>query len=167
MKFKFRAEKKDIIYFVIFALFLLYLIAIGSLNMYSLAQYQEWHGFNPIKAFTPSFIGSTVVFYLLALIGIIVSAGSHFWDKEKGFGFQTGKPEKGDYSRWAKEEEIKKRLKEINITTPTVAHAGMPLLVKKNNIWVDDGESHTLIMGSTGSGKTRRLITPLIKILAK
>ena len=43
----------------------------------------------------------------------------------------------------------------------------MPLLVKKNHVWVDDGESHTLIMGSTGSGKTRRLITPLIKILAK
>ena len=167
MKFKFRAEKKDIVYFVVFALFLLYLIAIGSLNMYSLAQYQEWHGLNPIKAFTPEFIGSTVVFYLLALIGIIVSAGSHFWNKEKGFGFQSGKPEKGDYSRWAKEDEIKKRLKEINITTPTVAHAGMPLLVKKNHVWVDDGESHTLIIGSTGSGKTRRLITPLIKILAK
>ena len=130
MKFKFRAEKKDIVYFVVFALFLLYLIAIGSLNMYSLAQYQEWHGLNPIKAFTPEFIGSTVVFYLLALIGIIVSAGSHFWNKEKGFGFQSGKPEKVIILGGPKKMKSK-RLKEINITTPTVAHAGCRFLSKR------------------------------------
>ena len=107
------------------------------------------------------------MFYFLALIGIIVSVSSHFWDKEKGFGFKMGKSEKGDYSRWAKDEEVKSKLKEVNITLPTLPHAGIPLLVKGQKVWVDDGEAHTLIMGSTGSGKTRRLINPLIKILAK
>jgi|LSQX01.3.fsa_nt_gb type IV secretion system protein VirD4 len=167
MKFKFRAEPKDIMYFLIFAVFLLYLVAIGILNMASLAQENEFYGWNPIEAFTPEFIGPTIVFYFLALIGIIVSVSSHFWDKEKGFGFKMGKSEKGDYSRWAKDEEVKSKLKEVNITLPTLPHAGIPLLVKGQKVWVDDGEAHTLIMGSTGSGKTRRLINPLIKILAK
>jgi type IV secretion system protein VirD4 len=169
MKFKFRADAKDIKYFVIFGIFLLYLVAIGVLNMASLAQKYEFYGFNPIEAFTPKFLGVTITFYILAMIGIIISAGSHFWEKEKGFGFKTGKPDKGEYSRWAKDEEVQKKLKEIEVSSPTVSAAGIPLLVnlKKKKVWVDDGEAHTLIMGSTGSGKTRRLINPLIKILAK
>jgi type IV secretion system protein VirD4 len=167
MKFKFRADSKDIMYFVIFATFLLYLVAIGILNMASLAQNSVFYGFNPIEAFSPQYLGPTIVFYLLALIGIIVSVSSYFWEKEKGFGFKLGKPDKGDYSRWAKDEEIKSKLKEIDVTSPTLNHAGIPLLAKKQKVWVDDGEAHTLIMGSTGSGKTTRLINPLIKILAK
>ena len=167
MKFKFRAERKNLIYFGIFAVFLLYVVAIGSLNIYSLVQTSELYGFNPIKAFTPEFIGSTLTFYLIALVGIITSASGHFWEKEKGFGFKTGKPEKGDYSRWAKDEEVQKKLKEVNVALPTIPYAGIPILVKKKRVWVDDSEAHTLIMGSTGSGKTTRLINPLIKILAK
>lgn len=171
MKFKFRADKKDIMYFIIFGVFLLYLVAIGTLNLESLAQKSEFYGFNPIEAFSPQNVGRTFFFFLLALVGIIVSVSSYFWDKEKGFGFKMGKDEKSDYSRWAKDDEIQKKLKEIDITTPTVSAAGIPLLVKKKgnkqSVWVDDGEAHTLIMGSTGSGKSRRLINPLIKILAK
>lgn len=167
MKFKLRADRKDIMYFIAFGLFLLYLVAIGVLNMASLAQEYEFYGFNPIRAFTPEFLGATLTFFFLFLIGIIVSAGSHFWEKDKGFGFQMGKNDKGDYSRWAKDEEVQKKLKAIDVSAPSVNCAGMPLLVKKNIAWVDDGESHTLIMGSTGSGKTTRLINPLITILAK
>ncbi|MDD2202942.1 MAG: type IV secretory system conjugative DNA transfer family protein [Bacilli bacterium] len=167
MKFKFRADTKDIIYFVIFAVFLLYLVAIAILNLASLAQRTTFYGWNPIEAFSPQFIGPTLIFYILSLVGIIVSVSSYFWDKEKGFGFQTGKPEKSDYSRWAKDEEIKTKLKEVNVSQPTLPYAGIPLLVKGKRVWVDDSEAHTLIMGSTGSGKTTRLINPLIKILAK
>ena len=107
MKFKFRAERKNLIYFGIFAVFLLYVVAIGSLNIYSLVQTSELYGFNPIKAFTPEFIGSTLTFYLIALVGILLQQRS-FWEKEKGFGFKTGKPEKGDYSRWAKMKKYKR-----------------------------------------------------------
>lgn len=167
MKFKFRADAKDIKYFVIFAVFLLYLVAIGVLNMASLAQRNTFYGWNPIEAFSPQFIGPTIVFYVLAMMGIVISASSHFWEKEKGFGFQMGKADKSEYSRWAKDEEVKVKLKEIEVSTPTVPYAGIPLLVKGPKVWVDDSEAHTLIMGSTGSGKTTRLINPLIKILAK
>jgi type IV secretion system protein VirD4 len=166
-KFKFRAERKDVMYFLVFALFLLYLVAIAILNLASLAQRTTFYGWNPIEAFSPQFIAPTFIFYTLALVGIIVSASSYFWEKEKGFGFQMGKSEKGDYSRWAKDDEIKTKLKEITASTPTLPYAGIPLLVKGPKVWVDDSEAHTLIMGSTGSGKTTRLINPLIKILAK
>ncbi|MFA5407897.1 MAG: hypothetical protein WC343_03900, partial [Bacilli bacterium] len=108
-----------------------------------------------------------IIFYILAFAGIIISVSSYFWDREKGIGFSAGKSEKGGYSRWAKDEEIKKKLKEITVNSPVVDKAGIPLFVKKGKVWVDDGESHSLIIGSTGSGKTRRLITPLITILAK
>ena len=169
MKFKFRVEKKDLKYFIAFAVFLLYIVAIGVLNLASLSQNSEWYGFNPIEAFSPNFIGPTIVFYIIALAGIIISVSSYIWEREKGLGFEPGKPDKGDYSRWAKDEEVQKKLKEINVSLPTISNAGIPLLVnlKKNKVWVDDGEAHTLIMGSTGSGKTRRLIMPMIKILAK
>lgn len=167
MKFKFRAEPKDIMYFAIFAVFLLYLVAIGILNLASLSQRNTFYGWNPIEAFSPEFLGPTIVFYILALVGIIMSVSSYFWEKEKGFGFKTGKPEKSDYSRWAKDEEVKSKLKEINIGEQTIQYAGIPLYTKKQSVWVDNGEAHTLIMGSTGSGKTWRLIDPLIKILAK
>ena len=38
---------------------------------------------------------------------------------------------------------------------------------KKEKIWVDDGESHSLIIGATGSGKTYCIVNPLVHILAK
>lgn len=34
-------------------------------------------------------------------------------------------------------------------------------------MWVDDGSYHSLIIGSTGSGKTQSMVLPLVKILAK
>ena len=169
MKFKYRAEKKDIVYFAIFCLFLLYVVAIAVLNLASLTQQNQLYGFNPIRAFSPDFIGTTFGFFVLALLGIIISVSSYFWEKEKGVGFKMGKDEKSDYSRWAKEDEVKSKLKEINTSDKIYQHAGIPLLVntKTGKAWVDDGEAHSLIMGSTGSGKTTRLILPLIKILSK
>ena len=34
-------------------------------------------------------------------------------------------------------------------------------------MWVDNGESHNIVIGSTGTGKTQCVILPLVKILAK
>lgn len=167
MKLKFKAELKDIKYFVIFALILVYPAALVVANLYSLADNSTFAGLNPITAFSKEQFPATIVVYVLMLIGIFVSVSSYFFDREKGIGFKVGKSEKDGNARWAKEEEIKKNLKEVNAADKEIKHAGMPLLAKKDKVWVDDGESHTLIMGSTGSGKTSRLIDPLIAILAK
>ena len=42
---------------------------------------------------------------------------------------------------------------------------GFPLLVERDGIWVDPADHHTIIYGATGSGKTRRLILLLLRIM--
>ncbi len=167
MKLKFCAEPKDFLYLFLFAIFLLYVVAIGVLNMASLSQEYELHGLNPIMAFTPEFLSATLIFYFLAFIGIALTVSSYFFDREKGVGFFAGKSNKGGYSRFAEPEEMKKSLKKVNTTAPVYKYAGIPLVTKPKEVWVDDGESHSLIIGSTGSGKTTRLVEPLINILTK
>ncbi len=167
MKLKFRAEPKDILIFVIFTIFLLYLVAIGVLNISTFANTGTFHGFNPFPAFTPEYIAPTMVFFIAALIAIITSVSSYFFEREKGFGIVTEpKTEKG-YSRWAKDKEMQKLLKPILPESDTTDAAGVPLMNDGKTIWVDDSEYHNLIIGSTGSGKTQIIVHPLVKILAK
>ena len=87
---------------------------------------------------------------------------------EKGIGFTMDKKDKG-YSRWAKDKEIEEQrnVEMININDKSTNFAGTPLLYKKDNIWVDNGENHTLVIGATGSGKTQTVILPTVKILSK
>ena len=55
MKLKFRADKKDIVIFLIFCVVLLYLIAIAVLNLNSFATEGEFRGLNPFPAFSKEF----------------------------------------------------------------------------------------------------------------
>lgn len=168
MKLKFRAEPQDILIFVMFAIFLLYLVAIGVLNLSTLAIEGHFYGLNPLPAFMPPYLKATIVFYILAMAGLFVSVSSYFFEREKGVGITTEKKDKG-YSRWAKEKEIKesKNVEQLLISDEKSTAAGTPLLYKGNEIWVDNGESHTLVIGATGSGKTQTVILPTVKILAK
>lgn len=167
MKLKFRASGKDFLVFLIFALVLLYLVALAVLNFYSLRETNTFHGFNPFPAFTGDFLPPTMVFYLGFLIAIISSVKSYFFEVEKGVGFTTKKKDEGGYSRWATNKEMKAVLSRIIPTQKTTNAAGVPLINNGKEIWVDDGEYHNLIIGSTGSGKTQAIVNPLVKILAK
>ncbi|MDD3048877.1 MAG: type IV secretory system conjugative DNA transfer family protein [Bacilli bacterium] len=167
MKLKFKAEPEDVKWFVLFSILLLYLVAIGILNLVSLKQNATFYGFNPIMAFTPRYLLATVVFFILAEVAIILAVANPFFDREKGVGFGLGKSSKGGYSRWAKPKEMQAKLKKVIPSNPTCEYAGMPMIVSNKEVWVDDGEAHSLIVGTTGTGKSRRLVTPLIKILAK
>ena len=167
MKFKFRADKEDLIIFGIFCVILLYLIAIAILNIVEFVGTGFLWGFNPLPAFGPDYIVTTISFFFFALIGIIASAKNYFFEREKGIGLKVGKKEKSGYSRWAKESEIKKELKEVDPASPTSEYAGVPLVNNGKKIWVDDGEYHSLIIGSTGSGKTQTQVQPLVQVLAK
>ena len=163
---KFRAEPKDVLIFICFCIFLLYLIAIGVLNASSLTTTGEFYGFVPFEAFTSDFIASTLTFYILALVGIFVAVSSYFFDREKGFGFSTSKKDKG-YSRWAKESEVKKQLVEVDPKAYTADAAGLVVINNGKKIWVDNGEAHNIVVGSTGSGKTQAIVFPLVQSLAK
>jgi len=71
-------------------------------------------------------------------------------------------------SRWATANEIKsyKDVKQINIEGDDCQFGGLPLISDGKTAYIDNSDAHTLIMGSTGSKKTRLFGLPLINILA-
>ena len=166
MKFKLRADAEDLTIFIMFAIFLLYIVAISVANVSSFASTGQLSGLNPLPAFTSEHIFSTVVLYLVALLGLFASVSSMFFDREKGFGITTEKKDKG-YSRWAKEKEIKEELKCVPIKATNSKDAGVPIILKEDEMWVDSGEYHSLVIGATGSGKTQGVILPTVHSLAK
>ncbi|MDD3241804.1 MAG: type IV secretory system conjugative DNA transfer family protein [Bacilli bacterium] len=168
MKLKFKADSHDMFIFVLFAIFLLYVVCLGVLNFPELAVEGHFYGFNPIHAFYPENIKATIVLYLFFLGAIFASVSSYFFEMEKGIGVTTQKSDK-NYSRWAKEKEIKNDtgMGKVDPLAETSKAGGVPLILKKNEIWVDDGEYHTLVIGATGSGKTQSVIFPTVNCLAK
>ena len=169
MKLKFRAEPKDILYFILFSIFLFYLIAVGIGNITSLSSKGTLVGFNPFPGLSKENIFSTILFFIIANMAILLLVSSYFFDREKGIGFAKEKKVGDGYSKWAKPEDIKKSpgVKEVHEPDYTYDAAGVPLYSEKGKIWVDDGESHSLIIGATGSGKTYCIVNPLVHILAK
>ena len=97
-----------------------------------------------------------------------MSVSSYFFERVSGFGFGTEKDSKG-YSHWAKEKEIKtdKGVARVSPRADTSDVAGIPLIIKKDEVWVDNGEYHNLVIGATGSGKTQTVIFPTVEVLAK
>ena len=169
-KLKFTAKPKDAIIFLIFCIFLLYLVAIGVLNLYYLANKNTLWGLNPFPAFGKKFLVSTLFLYLCALIALFMSSSGYFFDREKGFGFGKKKDkDEAGWSRWMKDDEMKKayNVKKIKLMDEDYEHSGIPIIINEKEAYVDDGENHSLIIGASGSGKTWTIIDPLVKILGK
>ena len=166
MKLKFRADAEDLLIFVMFAIFLLYIVAVAVVNLNSFATQGHFAGLNPLPAFAPDLFFATIVFYIVILLALFASAGSMFFEREKGFGITTEKKDKG-YSRWAKEKEIKEELDMVEITQKNSKAAGIPIMLNNTEMWVDNGEYHSLVIGATGSGKTQTVILPMVHSLAK
>lgn len=168
MKLRFRAEKKDVIAFACVAGFMLYLVAICVLNVSFIVQEGTPWGLNPILAFTPKYIVTTLVLWFVSVAFLFSSTSSYFFTREKGFGYTSEKKEDG-YARWAKEGEIKKAKGVVRV--PYIDKksnaGGTPLVYDKEAAYVDNGESHTLVIGATGSGKTAGIINPTVKMLMK
>lgn len=164
---KIKVEKKDLIIFCAFCVFLLYLCAIGVLNTASIVAEGKFYGFLPFKAFTAKYIGMTFFLFFVAIIGIFMAVKSYIFDRDKGFGFSVGEKKEKGYSRWATDKEFKKGLEVVEIKQDTLPAAGIALYSKKGKMWVDNGEDHYLVMGATGSGKTEIVAKPMIKLLAK
>ena len=167
MKLRLKATAQDWLIFAIFAAILLYMVAIAVLNINSLAIDSTWSGLNPVRAFGPDYIAATIVLYIAALVGLFMAVKSHFFENTKGFGISVGEKDSDGYSRWATEKEMTKELKQLYIKDKKYENAGVPLINDGKTMWIDDGESHNLIIGSTGSGKTQNIVHPLVKILGK
>ncbi len=166
MKFKLRMDPEDLLIFALFAGFLLYVVAICVSNVATFASEGHLSGINPFPAFAPKYFLSTILLYLLALLGLFASVSSLFFEREKGFGVTTDKKDKG-YSRWAKDKEIQEELECVPIQAKNSKKAGIPLIINEKEMWVDNGEYHSLVIGATGSGKTQGVIHPMVHSLAK
>lgn len=164
---KIKVEKKDLVIFCAFCVFLLYLCAIGVLNTASIVSEGKFYGFLPFKAFTSKYIGMTFFLFIAALIGIFMAVKSYIFDRDKGFGFSVDTKKEKGYSRWATDKEFQKGLEVVDIKQNKLPAAGIALYSKKGKMWVDNGEDHYLVMGATGSGKTVIVAKPMIKLLAK
>ena len=171
MKLKFRAEAKDWAVFGVFCVVLLFFVAIALLNIVQFAKGDldyPFYGLNPFPAFGPKYIGLTIFLYIVALGASLYSVKDKFFDIEEGFGFSTeGKKNKKGYSRWATDSEIKKELKMVRVQDEKSEYGGIPLINNGKKMWVDSGEGHNIIIGSTGAGKTQVAIFPLVHSLSK
>ncbi|MEG0909795.1 MAG: type IV secretory system conjugative DNA transfer family protein [Bacilli bacterium] len=168
---KFKIEPKDFLLFCIYSVLLLYLCAIAVLNFSSLANEGTFYGLLPFKAFTPQYFPLTFFMFVGALIIIFTSVSSYIFKKDKSGGFGIKLKEKsGDgYSRWAKDKEIKtqKDVEKVDPRADVLSAAGIPLINNGKEMFVDNGEYHNLVIGSTGSGKTQTIVKPMVNLLAR
>ena len=72
-------------------------------------------------------------------------------------------------SKWEERSAFLKNLKELDLEnmTPDGKSGGVPLYSNGRIAHVDDSDSHSLIIGSTGSKKTRLIAMPTLQILAR
>ena len=169
---KFKVEPKDLLLFVIYCFILLYLCALAVSNLFSLLNTGSFYGLIPISAFSLTYLPITLALFIGALILVFTSVSSYIFDKDKGHGIGL-KLKKDDghdgYSRWAKDKEIKEssHVEKINPMSKELNAAGIPLIEDGKSIWVDNGDYHNLVIGSTGSGKSDSLVFPMVNLLAK
>lgn len=68
--------------------------------------------------------------------------------------------------RWLTGEELKSKLTQINKTTG-IKKSGIPMTYDEENLYIDDKESHSLVIGTTGSGKTQVALLPQARLAVK
>ena len=168
---KFKVEPKDFLLFVVYCGLLLYLCAIAVLNFVSLSTDGTFYGLLPFLAFTPKYIAVTLILFIISLVGIFTSVSSYIFKKDKdgGFGIILKKKSSDGYSSWAKDKDIKEQsgIEKVDPLADTLDAAGIPLINNGKEMWVDNGEYHNLVIGSTGSGKTQTVVKPMVNLLAK
>lgn len=168
---KFKVEPKDFLLFVVYCGLLLYLCAIAVLNFVSLSTDGTFYGLLPFLAFTPKYIAATLILFIISLVGIFTSVSSYIFKKDKdgGFGIILKKKSSDGYSSWANDKDIKEQsgIEKVDPLADTLDAAGIPLINNGKEMWVDNGEYHNLVIGSTGSGKTQTVVKPMVNLLAK
>lgn len=67
------------------------------------------------------------------------------------------------YAKWETRENMFKRVVQINEKS-IIEKGGIPIMYDDNNLYLNNDEAHSLIIGTTGSGKTQATILPLMKL---
>lgn len=166
MKLKLKAKPQDWLIFAIFAVVLWFLVAILVNNINHFATTGTFAGLNPFPGMK-NFLSACILFYIVAFLIIMTSLKDYFFTKEKGIGIKFGAKEENSFSRLKTEKEIKSVLKSVRLKDDTYNAAGVPIINDGKTMYVDDGEAHNIIIGSTGAGKTQDIVHPMVKALAK
>lgn len=72
-----------------------------------------------------------------------------------------------DYARWASEEEIKSSLFTVKLNDYNPQYGGIPLYADSDSIYIESTDAHSLIIGSTGSKKSRLIGMPALQMYTK
>lgn len=70
-------------------------------------------------------------------------------------------------SRFATMEEVQAAAKKVDLSHRLYTAGGLPLISDTKTMYVEDSDNHSIIYGSTGSGKTRRWILPMLHNLIR
>ena len=70
------------------------------------------------------------------------------------------------YSKWTTKEELLERLTKVNHDTD-IKKSGIPFTYDEDNLYLNDNEDHTMVIGSTGSGKTQTTVIPELRLAIK
>lgn len=170
MKLKVRVKQKDFILFIGICIALFVGCAILAINFLSFGESGELVGLNIFAHYSAKAFGLTLVLFIASLVGIFMSVSSTIFDFEKGgFGLIFGEKEEKGYNRWTTEKEMKSAfgIKKVQVNLPTSDAGGIVMINDGKNMWVDDGEYHSLIIGQSGSGKTTALVDPQVYSLCK
>ena len=171
MRMRFRADAKDIIIFCIFAFVWLLVVALVVANIYSFIE-EEPFTINLFLGFMPKNLAATLILFFIGLIVAFTGVKSIFLEKEDdqtGIGISIGQKKEKNYSRWAKDKEIQNDsgVASVDPLAPKSNAAGIPLMMNNKKVWVDNGEYHNIVIGSTGAGKTQTTVLPMVNLLAK
>lgn len=70
------------------------------------------------------------------------------------------------YSRWSTKEELFSRLTQISYDSE-IKKSGIPIMYDDTHLYIKDDEAHTMVIGSTGSGKTQSTMLPQLRLAIK
>lgn len=71
-------------------------------------------------------------------------------------------------TRWARDDEIKLATAKICLSDPACEiHSGLPVISNGDTVYLDQSDAHSLIIGSTGSKKTRLFAMPMLEIMRR
>ena len=167
MKLRIKVEPKDMMLFCIFAFFWLIVVQLFVVNINAFVDVEPFT-FNIFLVFTDGIMFiMTIIGFLLGIAVALFSVKSHVFEMGNGVGLEVGAKREKNYSRWAKEKEMKSELKKVNPKAKHNDAAGIPIIMTEKEAWVDDGGYHNLVIGSTGAGKTQTTVLPMVQLLCK
>lgn len=170
MKLKVRVKEKDFILFILICIALFMGCAVLAINFLSFGESGELVGLNIFAHFSGQAFWLTLFLFIISLVIIFMSVSSTIFDFEKGgFGFIFGEKEEKGYNRWTTTKEMQNAfgIKKVQVNAPESDAGGIVMINDGKNMWVDDGEYHSLIIGQSGSGKTTALVDPQVYSLCK